>query len=133
MDNVCTGGLSKQVLWHLQYYPSHPKDINTDVVPGDCSPGGTQCWPAFYQEVFEDGNSPYDASFVQIQHTAYWENGSCHYLAEAPHQSSDSYICCTAPSSPVLVDINGDGFVLTNAANGIAFDFFGNGIQKQLA
>ena len=32
-----------------------------------------------------------------------------------------------------MVDINGDGFALTDAARGVAFDFFGNGNQEQLA
>jgi hypothetical protein len=31
------------------------------------------------------------------------------------------------------VDINGDGFGLTDAASGVAFDFLGNGTQEQLA
>jgi hypothetical protein len=30
------------------------------------------------------------------------------------------------------VDINGDGFALTDAASGVTFDFFGNGAQEQL-
>lgn len=31
------------------------------------------------------------------------------------------------------MDVNGDGFVLTDAASGVAFDFFGNGTPEQLS
>lgn len=35
--------------------------------------------------------------------------------------------------SPILLDIHGDGFSLTNAANGVLFDLDGNGRSKLLA
>ena len=34
--------------------------------------------------------------------------------------------------SPVLVDVAGDGFALTGAAGGVAFDFDGDGAREQL-
>ncbi len=44
---------------------------------------------------------------------------------------------CTGTSgdgnSPVLIDINGDGFALTNAASGVNFDIDGNGFPNRLA
>lgn len=36
-------------------------------------------------------------------------------------------------SSPVIVDVAGDGFSLTDAANGVNFDFFGNGHKIRIA
>jgi len=35
--------------------------------------------------------------------------------------------------TPVLVDINGDGFQMTDAADGVAFDFRGNGSRDSLS
>ena len=35
--------------------------------------------------------------------------------------------------SPILVDVNGDGFTLTNAAGGVMFDLDGSGATKRLA
>jgi hypothetical protein len=36
------------------------------------------------------------------------------------------------PDSPILIDINGNGFSLTNAAGGVSFDIAGNGTPKTL-
>lgn len=40
--------------------------------------------------------------------------------------------CCT-PSSPILVDVSGNGFNLTDAAHGVEFDISGNGRVLRLA
>lgn len=37
------------------------------------------------------------------------------------------------PSSPIIVDVNGDGFELTNAANGVNFDINSDGISERLS
>jgi hypothetical protein len=37
------------------------------------------------------------------------------------------------PDSPILVDINGDGFALTDAAGGVVFDINASATPKQLA
>ncbi|MGA9997720.1 MAG: putative metal-binding motif-containing protein [Pyrinomonadaceae bacterium] len=40
---------------------------------------------------------------------------------------------CEWPHSPILIDINGDGFFMTDAAHGVAFDFKGDGTPRQLS
>lgn len=40
--------------------------------------------------------------------------------------------CCT-PSSPIVIDVNGNGFSLTDAQNGVVFDLFGNGTSRLFA
>ena len=40
--------------------------------------------------------------------------------------------CDTCGGSPILVDINGDGIVLTAAADGVDFDLNGNGTRDRL-
>jgi hypothetical protein len=40
---------------------------------------------------------------------------------------------CTLSSSPILVDIAGNGFSLTNASNGVGFDISGSGIKRQFS
>jgi hypothetical protein len=37
------------------------------------------------------------------------------------------------PGSPVLVDVNGDGFSLTDAAGGVQFDLNGDGVRERLS
>ncbi len=39
--------------------------------------------------------------------------------------------CCQL--SPILVDVSGDGFAMTNAAGGVPFDFNGDGISHQMS
>lgn len=39
----------------------------------------------------------------------------------------------TDPGSPVLLDINGDGFRLTGAAGGVNFDLNGDGVRERLS
>jgi hypothetical protein len=40
---------------------------------------------------------------------------------------------CTPPSSPIIVDLTGDGFFLTSAANGVKFDIANSGTPIQIA
>ena len=40
---------------------------------------------------------------------------------------------CDNGRTPILVDVDGDGFRLTGAAGGVVFDFKGHGVQERLA
>lgn len=40
--------------------------------------------------------------------------------------------CCCSPSSPILVDIDGNGFSLTDAEHGVRFDIFANATPRLL-
>jgi hypothetical protein len=41
--------------------------------------------------------------------------------------------CCCTPSSPILIDVAGNGFDLTDANHGVTFDIFGNGSRRRFA
>jgi len=44
------------------------------------------------------------------------------------------YQCTTSQGgSPIVIDVNGQGFQLTDAAHGVNFDFFGDGKKVQIA
>lgn len=47
--------------------------------------------------------------------------------------SWDNIACdCEPDASPIILDVNGNGFFLTNAANGVQFDIAGNGRSVQM-
>ena len=41
--------------------------------------------------------------------------------------------CCVPNTSPVIIDVDGKGFELTSASDGVWFDFFGNGRKIKLS
>ena len=56
----------------------------------------------------------------------------CRYEWGCPSNASDSGGCCIDPS-PILVDIAGNGFSLTDANNGVHFDLGGDGHKELIA
>ncbi len=61
-----------------------------------------------------------------------YPNTGCPNLNEQYTAGSQGQDCC-AEKSPIVVDIDGNGFDLTSAANGVLFDFYGNGKKVQLS
>lgn len=52
----------------------------------------------------------------------------CQYEQGCPPNSSLQYDgCCYPPESPIIIDIGGDGFILTDASNGVYFDLRADG------
>ena len=45
----------------------------------------------------------------------------------------DPYCCRCAPESPIILDIHGDGFDLTDAAGGVHFDLNNDGTSEKLS
>jgi hypothetical protein len=56
-----------------------------------------------------------------IDGTPYEPNPECNGCVEDPD------------NTPVLIDVSGDGFSLTNSANGVSFDLNNNGVVEQLS
>jgi len=74
-----------------------------------------------------------------------WDDGTCHdpagvcwdQQAECPSGYWNEFACtCESspcPFSPILIDVSGDGFRLTDLAGGVRFDLNGDGIAEKLS
>jgi hypothetical protein len=139
-DNYCpTGGLFKKVQWHLSWY-GFWGDYSTAGADGICLPGWpsnpsvTECWPQFGSLThYDDGSYPDPVTGYFEEHIYdnghNWDNTAC-VVSTVDHFFTQSHICTY---SPVLIDIDGKGFSLTNAAGGVQFDAMGDGNRIQSA
>ena len=78
-----------------------------------------QCFPAL------DSNE----SMTPMDWCSYPETG----CAEAGYGDDGSGCCTNFNTSPILIDTDGNGFALTDAADGVWFDISGNGIPEHVA
>ena len=106
--------------------------------------------PDFDQDGYTDkacGGTDCNDSDDQVHPNAYegplWEAGGqidCYLCGndqdddcDGGKDYSDDYCFGWCPGSPVLVDISGNGFDLTSAANGVNFDLNNDGIKEKLS
>jgi hypothetical protein len=84
--------------------------------------GGGSETPACHPYWLGDGYCGYQASFAS------YPNTGC-----PSAYSYDGSGCCCPSATPILIDINGDGFHLTDAIAGVRFDFYNKGAADQLS
>jgi len=84
------------------------------VDPTDCSP--YSCPDSCYELGYEYGSD-----------WCLYPNTGC------PDSYQLSGTCCSHSPSPVLIDIDGKGFDLTDAANGVMFDLNADGVKEKLS
>jgi hypothetical protein len=72
------------------------------------------------------GNDCNEGSGTQIDNCSY--GGGC------PEGQVNTGSCCQPNNvSPIIIDVDGSGFHISNVANGVWFDFFGNGHKIKIS
>lgn len=96
-------------------YTTRFRDLNLSI-PAAQQSGGGSCGSCSYAGLGCTGCANYGVY-------GYANNGC---------QSSffNNYGCC-CQGSPIVLDIDGNGFAMTNGANGVSFDLGGDGIKEQ--
>ncbi|MFP5261796.1 MAG: hypothetical protein ACLGJB_07810 [Blastocatellia bacterium] len=84
--------------------------------------GGGAETPTCHPYWLGDGYCGYQASFAS------YPNTGC-----PSAYSYDGSGCCCPSATPILIDISGDGFHLTDAIAGVRFDFYNKGAADQLS
>jgi len=77
----------------------------------------------------QNGDCPYGVPGCENCPVTYAEIYACALMGG----NYDCGMCYCQPSSPIVIDILGDGFNLTSAAGGVNFDINGDGIKEHLS
>ena len=73
--------------------------------------------------------------WVNVNGVCRMPTGAVDQCIQSGGQPNEGYCycepCATCPESPILIDTNGDGFALSNAAEGVNFDLNGDGTAER--
>jgi hypothetical protein len=118
--------------WKVYFLDGYERDQNPWAI-GQYNSGyflTTYCEPGFSTPKFvEIGNT---GRWTQNTYDANYTNNNACTVSTSARSFTAGHTCPTAPS-PILVDLAGNGFDLTDRANGVLFDIQGNGSPIQLS
>ena len=162
IDYYVGSPLVKTVYWTIYLAGPGGSLVHEKTGYGECW-HGLACWPDFYQEhifyppltataVFEQQVKSYEVKDDAVDglrcNTVEDDFDTvirpCPAETECPNQwmmakclaggeGWDPDLCQCTPETPIIIDINGNGFALTNFANGVSFDLNHDGTAEHIA
>jgi hypothetical protein len=121
---VCDGVFENLVVGdHLTYRKGQKRKVNSESGSCVCGNNGT---PKEYKKLAQSGDCQTEEEEEEDPPTGCVFDSDC----ECDCVCVDG-LCSLA--TPILIDINGNGFSLTDASGGVSFDFKGGGSPLQLA
>lgn len=112
---------------------SQPTADNRQGHTCSCGEGYSEEWPACEQYPAPcPGHCP---SFHEVGHTCFGAEDWCTYPDNNGCEAGLFNVngCCCAEVDPILIDVSGNGFSLTDAANGVNFDLDSNGSAEPIS
>jgi hypothetical protein len=153
----CPNSFSKTAHWHLYFTDGHETHDLQVPENGSCYGGGAYCYPGYDTPVWTDINL---AKWNQVTHAPAIDYNTlqCIYNSPGTQDHFYTYYCQIASScdpftmeecpahytpnydtcqcdyvSPVLIDVAGNGFDLTDAAGGVNFDLNADGHPEKIS
>jgi hypothetical protein len=93
--------------------------------------GGGADWTNYYSTGCYSGLGLFGGSFCGRSNT--FVNHCYQFSGEYDPQYCVCTGCDTCGGSPILIDVNGDGFAMTDVSHGVRFDLNGNGTRDRLS
>lgn len=127
---------------HIKFYtgPScgaAPTPTPTPPPPTYCGGGGATCLSDYdcCSGLYCDTTNTHACYYYEIAGncSTTFANKCFMYGGDYDFGSCTCYGCDTCGGSPILIDIAGDGFSLTDVAGGVTFDLNGNGTRDHLS
>ena len=112
--------------WYFNFISNN--NCSETPIPGLCS--GTPDWGTFPSSGCFSGLGVYG---LLCRKSQTFENHCTQYGGDYDSKYCVCSGCAECGGSPILVDVNGNGFQLTNIAEGVHFDLNANGISDSLA
>jgi hypothetical protein len=129
VNNNCVNGIDEPIFIGSTQVDGCPTPTPTPTQASCQASGGN--W-------FTAGNTCYYSPASCPSPTSAYPCGGGGSYCACPSYSWNSFACSwtcnpAPPNSPVLVDVSGDGFALTDSAGGVAFDLDGDGTLESLS